>query len=520
MKVAFTIAVWLVASVFAHAGDGRAEVPDVRGDAPTQMASAGFLAGATFGRCALVWADGAPEALRSRAASMVSRWFHGAVDEVGLRRGIRSLLDLLADAGYYHAEVGPRDFVLDQGALSFTLAVEPGRPTRIAGWRFAGLSRTDTVWLARALDLPTGVIATGEVLTLAGAHVRGVSYLLSSAPPEMELRPGDTMGVVVLHLRESPAASFDGALAAGGGESTNGATAVAGSLSLGLSGMFRRERSLALRYERLRSDEMMLRLSVAESARFRGRLDWRLELEEWDREDHRQHVQLQSAYRLDRRRDLRAEIIGRWSKTTPGRTAIPPARIIDISVGLAQGSMPRPSVFHLLPFTAWSIHATSSHRREVITGTAANNRTEQRTSLGVQFARVHALGHGLHLRTQSTGHWWLQGRSLLRAGDEWFLGGVEGLRGYAERSLAAASGVSGTMELSGRTGAGIGVCLFVDAAHLKLFDSERLSYLNPYSYGAALQLFGAERVGRLEFAWRDRAAWRDGIVRLTISQGW
>ena len=44
--------------------------------------------------------------------------------------------------------------------------------------------------------------------------------------------------------------------------------------------------------------------------------------------------------------------------------------------------------------------------------------------------------------------------------------------------------------------------------------------IHPLSYGLALGLHATDRRARLEFAWRDKASWQDGIIRLHISQNW
>ena len=67
---------------------------------------------------------------------------------------------------------------------------------------------------------------------------------------------------------------------------------------------------------------------------------------------------------------------------------------------------------------------------------------------------------------------------------------------------------------------GFGLAAFGETGWLESFAAEATTPATPSSYGLAILLFARDRSGRLEVAWRDHAAWGDGIVRLSVTQGW
>jgi hypothetical protein len=96
------------------------------------------------------------------------------------------------------------------------------------------------------------------------------------------------------------------------------------------------------------------------------------------------------------------------------------------------------------------------------------------------------------------------------------------LHGYGDREIAAASGAWAALEIQRRLGASAAIALFTEGALLRDLDASAVNphKRTPYGYGLALWLISADRISRLEFAWRDHAAWRDGLIRLRISQNW
>jgi hemolysin activation/secretion protein len=132
------------------------------------------------------------------------------------------------------------------------------------------------------------------------------------------------------------------------------------------------------------------------------------------------------------------------------------------------------------------------------------------------------LGAGWSARLSATGRSWISGAGRLGSGDEWYLGGADALRGYGDRQIAAAAGAWATLEIQHRLGASSVASIFAEGASLRGLDGSAAGPRSrlPYGYGCALWLLSADRIARLEFAWRDHAAWRDGLVRLRISQSW
>ena len=108
----------------------------------------------------IVWRIPVPNAVQARIESVVDAGQGKTVTEPRLTRLIESTLSLLADHGYHHAVIEPQQFRLSNDSVSFELIISPGPVAMIAKWEFIGLVRTDSLWLAKALDLPTDVPAT------------------------------------------------------------------------------------------------------------------------------------------------------------------------------------------------------------------------------------------------------------------------------------------------------------------------------------------------------------------------
>lgn len=472
-----------------------------------------------FGRVELVWSAHVPKQCESDLSQIARRLFRGPVDQNRLSQGMQGLLSTLADAGYRNAVISPRDFSLNSGRLGLHIVIEPGSLVRVENWEFAGLSRTDTTWLARALDCPVGVPATRALLDRVVERFRGISALALTAPPEIVLQSQDSTATVRLHLSERRSAVLGGALAMAGGQERQSARSLAGRFSLSFSGLFHRDRAMDLRYEHPRPDEMLLRFGVGESRAFGSRFDWRLDMEDWERAEHRQAVDVLIACALGSTHDVRIETGGGWRKITPGHSTTAPARVEQMTFGLAHGRSATPTASFTTPATSWAVQITSSHRREW-PGGMGPGLSRWRTRLDAQHAQTIRLAPGFFGTLRVAARQWWTKESILSIGDEWFLGGPDMIRGYEARSIAASSGVTTSLELTTLSGRGIGAAVFGDAARLRLLGPPSSDYSAYYSYGAALLLSGADRTGRLEVAWRDRAAWADGIVRLSIIQGW
>lgn len=458
---------------------------------------------ATLSRITTFWRFPVPANVQNGLESLSHEEEGAIVTEERLNRIIESALSLLADHGYHHAAVAPQNFRGSDDSLSFDLVIDPGRIATIARWEFAGLVRTDSLWLARALDLPTGIVATAKVIGHGLVRIRAFSILSLVAPPQIVSVDGDSTVTVRLKLREADPAHFEGALAAG---STDGADqSLLGRFSLGLRGLFRRDRSLDLRYEHPQPDERLTRVVYAERLAFSRLISTQLRLEDWRREDHRQQAGLDLSLTPARRDFLTMTVGANWQKIAPLSTPIGPARLYEFSLGMALGD---PRNDHL------ALRGISSINRQWESVTGIEN-SRARLRIETEGRRSVALPAIISLQIAFGSCWWGRGETL-RAGDEWFLGG-DILRGYAARSLAATSGLWTRVSVSRSSRSGLGASLFGELAWLSMFGN---SARRPGSVGLAILLNSPGRTGRLEIAWRDRASLRDGILRLSVAQGW
>ncbi len=455
-----------------------------------------------FGTVNICWQSHAPLEIQRQVESALKSQTGTAVSEPRLSRILESTLALLADHGYHHAELEPRNFQAAGDSLSFDLIIAPGRIATIAKWELLGLVRTDSLWLASVLDLPTGTPATAANIRNGVARLGAVSSLALSGPAEIVNVRGDSAVAIHLRLRETSPAQFEGALAAG---SVEGASpALLGRLSLGLNGLFRRDHSLAFRYEHPQPTERLIHLEYSERLAFSRHVSTSLQLEDWRREDHRQRVGMDATFAFARHGAFALTSGLAWQKIAPLLSATSPARLLEGLFGIG-----------------WEV---GGRHRLATRGVYSRHRQWDRaTGMEASEARIRleAEGHADLGFVESTrlllsfgSRWW--GKGERRAGDEWFLGG-EILRGYDARSLAAASGVWSRLELSRKTNSGLGGSLFGEYAWLTMFDANRR---HPQSAGLALLFDSPRSSGRLELVWRDGASLRDGILRLSVVQGW
>ncbi|HUU45973.1 MAG TPA: hypothetical protein VM118_09585, partial [Acidobacteriota bacterium] len=263
-----------------------------------------------YGSVQIEWADTVPTPLKTAVEQRAHKTFQGTVDQRRFGDATRSLLELLADEGYHRAAAAPRDFTVNGDALEFGLVVDPGPPLLIGGWRFTGLTRTDTTWLASALDLPIGVVWTRALADRISRRLHSFSHVAAAGSPQLEPGPTDSSVFVVIPLTEQNPATIDGMLAASSVDGTSASRQLTGRLTVGLSGLFRRDRSVRLRYEKPHRTETLFRLNLREAGAFGRRLDWQLGVEEWDRLDHRQTVDVAVGHGVGER-DFRIEWRGR-----------------------------------------------------------------------------------------------------------------------------------------------------------------------------------------------------------------
>lgn len=460
-------------------------------------------AAATIGHVNITWHDAVDSQARESIESNLGSSEGAILTEERINRILESLLAQLEAYGHFHATVSPRDFHSSSDSLKFTIDVTAGPRARIVKWELVGLARTDSVWLAKALALPVGAWATSTNLSGMIERLSAFTHIQLIAPPEIVDGPDDSSVVINIHLRESTPTRLEGAIAAG---SSDGADqALLGRFTLGLQGLFRRGHALDIQYEHPQPRERLLRLDYAESRSIWGHLSSGVSFEDWRRGDHRQRIRTQFTLSPHASRTLSLFVGANWQKIVPLQPGSDAARLYESSAGML---WKRGDALHASLAGTYSVHRqwgrsagseSSQSRLRFDSEGEARFDLSSRSSIGVLYgARLWGGEDNLHI------------------GDEWFLGG-DVLRGYSDRSIAAASGVWSRMELSQTTHSGFGASLFGELAWLSMFDD---SYTRPATVGLALLLESSGRSGRLELAWKDHATLSDGILRLSVIQGW
>jgi hemolysin activation/secretion protein len=167
-----------------------------------------------------------------------------------------------------------------------------------------------------------------------------------------------------------------------------------------------------------------------------------------------------------------------------------------------------------------SAHATWSHARSGLgAGTLDEPQSIARLRTDLRAAQVIALNRRWRLRFDGVGRWWPRHEQLV-AGDEWYLGGEGWLQGYSDRDVVAASGWVLVSELMCDLAREVAAAAFAETGLLTGFAAPDGRTVRPSSYGIAIMLHSRQRYGRLQVAWRDGAAWGDGLIRLNVSHGW
>ncbi len=457
----------------------------------------------TIARIDVIWHDSMTCIAHTSIESAVRTAEGTQLSESRLNRVLESTLAHLAELGHHFAILAPRDFRTLNDSVSFTIDIDPGARTRIARWEVIGLTRTDSTWFMNALSLPTGVDATATVVRDALSRLSEFADVqLAGSPAFVETEP-DSLVVVHIHLRESTPARFEGAVAAGSAD--GGEQALLGRFSLGLYGLFRRGHSFDIHYEHPQPREQLLRLNYSENRALWRNLSTHAMFEDWRRQDHRQRISTDAALSTRAQENVAVLLGLNWQKVTPLNSGADAARLYETSAGL---SWRRTDAISISLKSTYSLH----RQWEKSTNAELSQSRLRVDSEGRARINLPAMSS---VRLTLGARWWGSGAEM-RTGDEWFLGGNI-LSGYADRSIAASDGVWSRVEFSRASSSGFGVSLFGDLAWLSMFDQ---TYSRPSSLGLAVLLESPGRSGRLELAWRDHASLADGILRLSVVQGW
>ncbi|MEW5875603.1 MAG: hypothetical protein AB1752_10520 [Candidatus Zixiibacteriota bacterium] len=485
---------------------------------PVPASDAPRAAAQSFGKITLAYEGALPAEL--------TRQIETAVAELTARLRTRSDLEQLASgtlthlssSGYRAASVRPSDFVLHDNRLDFTLTIHPGKVHRVTECLFTGLERTDTTWLRRVVALPLGVPLTDPWLADGANRIGAISYIRVAEPPEITpLDPAtpDTQPVrVIWRLTETGASRFDGLLAAGGGPGDQGLT---GRASIGFDGLFGRDRSAGLQYQRMQPGWHALRLEFRERGVIAAPLDWHLRVDDITQRERRQAVELGTQLHLGRARNWRLILEGRWQKIAPEREPTAPTRVLEATGGVGVAARGSGWAGERSP-ASLEIRSAYSRRTEwPLSGPAPARSHRLRIETHATAARDVAFGWSVGVAADT--RWWPEGQGDLGPGDEWYLGGPDRMRGWEEQSVAAASGVWSSLEFTRAFNRSLSISLFGEGAWLRMIPSAGET-VSLYGYGAALGLRAMERTGRLEFAWPSHGSLRDGIIRLRITQSW
>lgn len=478
-----------------------------------------------FGRIILDVVPPVPKPLMTRLEGHARDLEGSGASEHALGQLAQSILNELAQAGYRSARVEPSDFTAEANGLGLRLTITPGPIHAVVSTSFDGLTHTDTAWLRRTIALTTPSILTDQWLRTAQRRLDRIASVRVSAAPVMTEAQYDHPDTVYQQVRwpisESRSAQADGLLAAGGGPTDGGLT---GRASLRFDGLFGRDRSAQLQYQRPRPGWHALTLDYRETGSLDGSLDWRARIEDAAQRHNRQSASLATAWRLSSSGLWRVLAESRWQRITPGKDSILPARILEATLGLGVGA---PRTDALLPFDDGRPSGIESRaifsRRAEWDPQSPDGGAEVRLRLETDAGTHLHLAHGWIAAISAASRWWATGEKTVGPGDEWNLGGADHLRGWEEQSMTAASGIWTLLECARPINRTMRIGIFGETAHLRLMTSSGVSprLAKPlYGYGLALGLHGGGRVARLEAAWSEDARMADGILRLRITQAW
>ncbi len=472
-----------------------------------------------FGTVTVHWTDAIPAAEMRRVEIVSTSAFSGTPGETAFSNAMRRVLIALESEGYRQARLSPGDFNANASSLQFTLTIVPGPRARVVDYGFANLSHTDTLWLKKIVNQPVNVPLTADWLRAANARIARLASVRVTSDPEIitvDQNPDGTETAVAVRwaLEEDRNARLDGVLAAGGEGEQSGVT---GRAAMQFDGLFGRDRSIAVRYNRPRPQWNALNLRFNERGGFGSPLDWGLELDASNQLDRRQRIATRVSLSLGHRADWSLGTAAAWQRVTPITTNADPSRNIDASLGIEKLSYP--SAHQTRSTISGGLWSTLSHRQKY---SGPNTNSADRLRFDAHASITHVLGNCWDLSLAAMTRAWLSGSDDLSYGDEWYLGGPDHLRGYDDQAFAASSGVWGTAELGYWLVPTLGITVFGEAAQFEEIDfaETQAGTQRPVDYGAALRLISSGRVGRLEFAWRRDAALRDGYVRLKVTQSW
>ncbi len=469
-----------------------------------------------FGSIEINYRQSPASDLATEIESAVQRLFSGPATEQVTKSGLRSLVHLLESQGYRRASLTPTAFAVADGQLAFTLTVQPGPRSIVRVISFTGLANTDTSWLHNVTAMPTDIPLTAQWRDDALDRINRISHLRCTNDPSIESISTDP-ALAVEHVRvvfavtEDAPSRFDGLIAA---NSQGEQTALTGRASLEFGGLFGRDRTVAVHFDRPRPEWRTFNNRYRDNGALHAPLSWLVELDELTRHHRRQSIRAKADYLLPGARTWSVGVGGLWRRVTPNGSAVVPARISEASVSVERLAPIRDS--ERTVGLALSVDAAYSHRR--ILGSGDQNQAHSRLRLTQTADARIRLTRAWRVTIASAGYWWPIGDDVLGPGDEWYLGGADRLRGYEQQWFAANSGLWGAVELERGLGPLMRLSAFVEAATLEP-TSETVSE-TPYSYGWAITLHSLQRVGRLEFAWGRDTSLRDGIIRLRITQSW
>lgn len=469
-----------------------------------------------FGPIQINYSQSPSSNLTTEIESAAQRLFSGSATEPNLKGGLNSIVQLLKSRGYRHARLSPSAFAVEDSQLAFTLTVHPGPHSMVREIAFTGIANTDTSWLHNVTAIPTDVPLTVSWLDDAFDRINRISHLRCTEDPRIESIATDPE-TAIEHVRvlftvaEDAPSRFDGLIAA---NSQGDQTALTGRASLEFGGLFGRDRTVAVHFDRPRPEWRTVNIRYRENGALHGPLSWSVELDELTRHHRRQSIRARADYLLPGYRAWTVGVGGLWRRVTPNGSSINPARISEASVSIERHTHRR-NIERTVDL-ALSLDAVYSHRRALGAVDAEQSHSRLRITQGADM-RIR-LNRAWGLTMSSAGYWWPVGDDELGPGDEWYLGGPERMRGYEQQWFAANSGLWGAVELERQMGPLMRLSAFAEAARLELATETESN--TPYSYGWAVTLQSLQRVGRLEFAWGRGMSLRDGIIRLRISQSW
>lgn len=451
--------------------------------------------------------------------SMITSILTGIASRENIDQGLTRIVAELSGDGYPRACLVPQDFRRNGDRLSFALDIDPGPRARVDCWRITGLSRTDTAFVRKTLDLQVGVIWDRREKARVAKQAAELDYLLLAAEPRIIDSRDDALLTVEIPLVERPALIADGGLGLTAAEM--GERGLRGRMRLTIENPFGRGRNLELMISRPSGQTSESRLNLADS-RFAGSgVGLSLGLEQLRQASMYDRFSTRAGASLTASRRIRLGLEIGWMKITPlgDRADASPSRRYEVSLSARNAMAGLPA-----GGTDWQVTMTTSFRRTFQPRAApAVPSSSRRIRLAASIEPRWTFGQGLDVHPLAAFAGWLGPDSDLSWGDEMYIGGPGTVRGYAERAFATRGHLLFATEVGYHPAGYIRFFGFGDLVYYRRFTSDGITdrlWRRVVGYGLGLETINYLGRTRVEIGWPEGASAGEGVIYLRWLRGW